>query len=499
MRSHLAANYGVPRRGMSLSLVAAVWLNLFASVADSAPAKSQDPIGRAVSDLVERSFESNFCAKDKKATVGLWTIPEDKSPVNAQAGKRIYEEMLSRFLRLRPKCVDVLDSAGVGVIVAHLQKSGALENNGDNVLAALSQEHQNVDFVVFPSLYAQSGSVLLSLRVVERESGKTRALTTPFSLPKTFTEGETSDSALPLDAAIKAAAQELLRSAGNVSEIQAGGIFFEGTEAQPPAGRFIREQLTSALVDSGSNPLTNKKIKVRGISIVPVDPTQVSAEDLSATSQARKSNAYELTGRYWIRGEALQLKLSLTDPDGGTVGWNGRIRLAEFKGMELKPQNPATFAVPLPKLNYAFQVTSPKGTAPVYRAGEELRLMIRLGKPAYIYCFYVDSKGGIQTILPLPPRLAGGRSNRLEPHKLLTIPDPAKDKFAFRFNADTVGEELVSCFACEHDIRAKLPVTLFPDAPATIPFLTIDKLRQIFAAIPNEPVAESLVTMTVTQ
>ena len=481
------------------ALLSVLVISFFNTSSRSQTPVQKNAIDQSVSELFERSFGKSYCTKDSKATVGLWTIAEDKSPVSGQATRRIYEEILARLLSLRPKCVDFLDSAGIAVIASHLQKSGALEENGDNVLAALGQEHQNVDFVAFPNLYSQSGNVLLTLRIVERATGKTRALTSPISLPKSLTGEEATDSALSLDVAIKAAAQELLRSAGNVSEIQAGGIFFEGTEAQPSAGRFIREQLTSALVESGSNPITNKKIKLRGISIEPADPEQVRAEDLSATSLARKANAYELSGRYWIRGEVIQLKLSLTDPDGGTVGWNGRIRIGEFKGMELKPQNSATFSAPLPKLNYAFQVTSPKGTAPVYRPGQELRLMIRLGKPAYVYCFYVDSKGGIQTILPLPARLAGGRSNKLVPQKLLLIPDPALDKFAFRFNSDTVGEELVSCFASEHDIGAKLPSTLFPDKPATIPFLTIDKLRQIFAKIPGEQVAESLVTITVTQ
>lgn len=461
--------------------------------------QQRDPLDQIVRDLYQKSFDQSFCAQGKKTSLGLWTISEEKSPVGSAATKRIYEELLSRLLSARPKCIDIIDSAGIGIIIDHLNKSGALEKNGDNVLAALSEAHQAVDMIVFPDLYAQSGKILLTLRIVERATAETRALTAPIELPKQFTSDVSSDSALPLDAAIKAAAKHLVQSASALKEIQAGGIFFEGTEAQPPAGQFIQEQLLSALVEQASNVLTNKTIRVRGISIEPATPEAVEASDLDSKAVARKNGAHFLSGRYWIRDDAFDLRVSFTQPDGGTIDWRGRIRLSEFKGMELRPRNPASLGTPLPKAAYAFQVTSPKGISPTYKAGDELQLMIRVGRRAWLYCFYVDSKGQVLPIFPVPQKLAGARSNQLEPNKLIKLPDPGKDVFRFTINSDTVGEELVSCYATVRDVRADLPPSLFPEQLSPIAFLTIDKLRQIFQGLKGAQVAESLVTMTITK
>jgi hypothetical protein len=351
--------------------------------------------------------------------------------------------------------------------------------------------------IVFPDLYAQSGKILLTLRIVERASAKTLALTAPIELPQQFTSDVSSDAALSLDAAIKAAADHLIQSAAGLKEIQAGGIFFEGTEVQPPAGQFIQEQLLSAMVEQGSNVLTNKTIRVRGISIEPATPGAVEASDLDSKAVARKNGSHFLNGRYWIRGDALDLRVSLIQPDGGTIDWRGRIRLSEFKGIELRPQNSASLGVPLPKAAYAFQVTSPKGISPTYKVGDELQLMIRIGREAWLYCFYVDSKGQVLPIFPAPPKLGGIRSNRLEPNQLIKLPDPEKDVFRFTINSDTVGEELVSCYATVRDVRADLPPSLFPEHLSTIAFLSIDKLRQIFRDLKDAQVAESVVTMTI--
>jgi hypothetical protein len=485
------------------ALVAAIILalicSIFVPVETFAQKRQRDPLDQIVRELFQKSFDQSFCATGQKTSLGLWAISEDKSPVGPSATKRIYEEVLSRLLRLRPKCVDVIDSAGIGIIIDHLHKSGALDENGGNVLAALSEAHQNVHMIVFPDLYAQAGNILLTLRIVERVSAKTRALTSPLALPKQLTNDGSSDTALSLEPAIKAAADQLIQSAPDLKEIQTGGIFFEATDAQPPAGRFIQEQLLGALIERGTNALTNKTIKVRGISLEPANPDAVKANELDSRAVARNNNAYDLSGRYWIRPDALDLRISLTRPDGATVGWRGQIRLSDLKGMELRPKNPASLAPPLPKGAYAFQVTSPKGVAPTYKADDELQLMIRVGRDAWVYCFYIDSKGQVLPIFPVPPKMAGERSNKLEANKLVRLPDPAKDTFRFRFNADTLGEELVSCYAANRDIRSDLPPSLFPDQLSPVAFLTLDRLRQTFRDIKDAQVAESLVTVTVTR
>ena len=463
----------------------------------AAAVQQPDPFGPAVRELFDKGLPASACAPGKRVSLGLWTIADEKSPFGPSADKRVYDEVLSRILALRPKCADVIDSAGIGVIADHLQKSGALQDNGGDVLAALAAAHQNVDVVLFPDVFVQKGKPFLTLRLVERSTARTLALTPPAAIPGELVGDSDADAAQSLDAAIKAATDTLLQTAPDLNEFHVAGFYFEATEAQPPAARYLQEQITAALIQRGSNPLTNKLIRARGVSIEAASPDSVKAEDLDTRAVTLNSGAYELTGRYWVRPDTLELRVSLTRPDGGTADWRGSIRLADLKGIELRPSNPASLATPLPKAGFAFQVTSPRGVGPVYKPGEDLQLLIRAGQPVWLYCFYVDSQGQITTIFPLPPRLMKDRTAKIEAGKLVQLPDPNRDGFRFRFNANTVGEELVSCYATTRDVTAELPATLFPDTLNPIPFLALDKLRQTFAALRDTQVAESLVTVTV--
>ena len=135
-----------------------------------------DTLDSAIAKLIEGTFGTKPCTSDERQTIGLWVFDEDKTPVSSATARRLHEELLSRLLAVRPKCVDVLDSAGIGVIIDYLSKSGALDKNGGNLIAALNDAGQNVDLIAFPSLYSQGGKTVLALRTVERKSGRTLAL-----------------------------------------------------------------------------------------------------------------------------------------------------------------------------------------------------------------------------------------------------------------------------------------------------------------------------------
>jgi Domain of unknown function (DUF4384) len=185
--------------------------------------------------------------------------------------------------------------------------------------------------------------------------------------------------------------------------------------------------------------------------------------------------------------------------DGGTIAWQGKVRLADFKDLELLPRNPEAAKHPLPQGAFAFQLTSPRGSAPFYKPGEELTLLLRLGQEATLYCFYVDSKGAIHTILPNPVRGNDPAASRFKAKVLYRLPDASRDPFRFRFTPDTVGEELVVCFASTRDVRTDLPVDLFPDRVRPVPFLTLDRLRELFGSLKDTRISEASVTVTVAQ
>jgi len=478
--------------------VAALLWTVAPSFAQQKPAPA-DPFQRVARAAFQGVVAAADCKNGKRFSVGLWPVPDDKSPLGASANRIVYQQVIAELLKARPKCVDVIDSVGVGGIADHLNKSGALDENGGNVLAALSASHQNVDFVYFPELVAQAGTVSLSLRGVQRETGRTVVQTAPAGLPAALLKEGASDAAVSLDAAVEAAASLLVNSVPGLKDLQLDGVFYETSGAQPPAGRYILDLLAGAITRRGSNPITGKLIRTRGIEIVPSAVEEASAADLNSDAVARRDGAYALSGRYWVRGDALDLNITLRAPDGGTTSWRGRVRLSDVRDLALRPVNAAVLSAPLSGGNYAFQVTTPRGASPTYRAREELNLLIRSAKPVWLYCFYVDSKAQVTPIVPVPAKFAGGETNRIDGGKLVRFPDPSKHPFRFRITQDTIGEEVVSCFGAARDVRSQLPATLFPDGLQVIPFLTLERVRSIFADLRDASIVESVVSINVTK
>jgi hypothetical protein len=458
-----------------------------------------DPV---VAELLSSAFPSKSCSNPEfHPTIGLWTFTQDQAPVSEGSARRIYDELLARIMKQKPRCVEVLDSAGIGAVIHHLSKSGALEQSGGNTLGALQEAHQAVDFVMFPDLFEQNGKVYLSMRVAERKTGRTEAVAQPVEIPASFTKAEVGDAAKSLHAALSAASAELLSGSQTITEITPTGLYFEDSFAQPEVGRFLMDQLLANLVQRGSNSITGKMLRVRAITMERSEPAEADEGDgggsILPEEKARLEGSYLLAGRYWLRGDALELVLTLTAPDGAKRMWRESIRRSEFEGMEVEPKNASALTPPLPPSDYVFEVTTERGVNPVFRAGDVLNLRIRLNRRAWVYCFYVNSMGGVTPIFPLPSDMAGNRKNPLKPKRTMLLPDPAVDKFRFRFTAETVGEELVSCYATGRDVARDLPDEMFPEKPAVVPFLTLDTVRQRFRMLPDAAVTESLITMTI--
>lgn len=481
----------------ALFFAVAVAAEISATRVWAATGKAADTLDLVVTRLLDSTFGVKPCASDTRQTIGLWVFEEDKVPIAGAAAKRLHQELLSRLLATRPKCIDVLDSSGIGAIITHLSKTGALDKNGGSVIAALTEAHQNVDLVAFPSLYNQGGKTVLALRVIERASGKTLALTAPVVVPNRYLGQDLSDEAISLVAAIKAASKHLAESAPDLKELRPLGIFFEDTSAQPAAGRYVMDQLVADLSNVASNVLTGKTLRIRSLSIEPAPKANGIIEPQELNDVVTDPSVYDLSGRYWIRGNAIDLRVSIKRGDGTTVAWQSKIRISDFRDLELRPINPAAALHPLPKGAFAFQLTSPKGTTPIYRSGDELNLFLRLGQEASVYCFYVDSKGGILTVLPNRFNSTDPKANRLAAKVLHRLPDASRDSFKFVFTSDTAGEEIVVCFASTRDARADLPSALFSEQTGPVPFLGLEQLRKLFADLKDTKVSEASVTVTV--
>lgn len=473
------------RRSALLALATlAVGLLAAPTTATPPPPPPADPIAAAVDDLLASDISRGSCLFGAKKTIGIWPFDEDKVPVQGRSAQRVYDEIVARLVGRRLPCVDVLDGTAIGAIVDHLNRTGALQKSGGNVVAALETANRKVDFVVMAQLYGQEGRVLLGLRAIERASGRTVAQTRPTPVPAVYLVGDIADLAMPLDGAIGRAAHHFALSIADLKAVRVGGVFYSDTAAQPPAGRYVGERLVAALTTEIANPLSGRALKV-------VDPR-------AGATVPPGEGEYELSGHYWPRGAAVDLKLAMRRADGATHSWAGRIRAEDFSGLTLKPINPSVGSDTAGQGPFLFELTTPRGRSPVYRPGEELTLSARTSREAWVWCFYVDAGGVTTTVLPNPHRKSG-IGNRLAAGEAQTLPDPKLDPFKFVFTADTLGEEIFRCFATSRDVRKDLPASFFPDPIAPIPAEEAGRLTDVFMKLPDVEIGEASVTVNVTR
>ena len=467
-------------------------LSAGAAVGQPAP---KDALGEAVEALTAAGVGGGSCLFGARRSLGIWPFEDDKVPVAPRAAQRVYEELLSRMLAQRWGCVDILDGSAIGVVVQHLARSGALQKSAGSVVAALEEANRRVDVVVFPSLYTQAGRTVLTLKAVERASGRTLAATQPVRVPDGYLVADIADLAVGLDAAVNRAAHQFALQVPDLREVRPVGVFFAESGAQPQAGRYLLERLTTALGAEVANPVSGRTLRIRDVAVTPPRAPQAPVEAATLEpAPAGEGPVYDLTGRYWVRGEAVDLKVTLRRGDGATYAWSGRIQAGDFRDLALRPVNAAAAAAPAAGAPFAFQLTSPRGDAPLYKPGEDLELFLRTGRDAFVYCFYVDTAGAVATVLPNPHR---PETPRFTAGTLHLLPDPAHDPFRFVFTADTAGEEMVACFATTRDVKGDLPRELFPNEIAPTPGLTLGRLRETFAGLADTTVAEAVVTVTV--
>ncbi|MCE1237837.1 MAG: DUF4384 domain-containing protein [Hyphomicrobiales bacterium] len=468
--------------GLAFVAVLASALGGRAAPPPNAPAPI-DPITAAVDELLAGEIGTGSCFFGAKKSIGIWPFAEDRVPVQAKSAQRVYDEIVARLVARRPPCLDILDGTAIGAIVAHLGHTGALQKKGGNVIAALEEANRRVDLVVMPQIYGQDGKIVLTLRGVERTSGRTLASTRPVIVPEVYLVGDLADLAVTLDAAIARAAHDFAVRVADLRAIRLGGFFYQDTAAQPAAGRYLMDRLVSALTGELANPVSGRALRVLEPSAASVDP-------------AGEPGVWEVAGRYWLRGDAVDVKIQLRRGDGATHAWAGRIRLPDLAGLALRPQNAAIGVDDPGHGPFAFRLVSPRGRTPIYRPGEELTLAARSDRDAWMWCFYVDSAGAVSTVLPNPYRRRPD-DNRIVAGEVKALPDPDRDPFRFVFNADTTGEEVVRCYATSRDVRRDLPPSFFPDPIGPIVGLDAARLDLAFARLADVEVGMAEVTVSV--
>jgi len=457
-----------------------------------------DPSEASMTAFAQQLFMPDFCTGADRRSIGIWSFDVDRIPVSGAVADRVYASALNTLVVNKPPCADVLDGSAIREIAEHLKRTGAFREAGDNPLLALEQANRSVSILILGDILAQDGAIYVAFRAVERESGVVVGQTKPWLLPEDYVRAAAADAALSLDVALKRAANQLVARAPTMRVLVPLGLYYQDTDAQPPLARYILDGLLGAIETETTSLLSGSTLRVVSPELRLAAKTGAIAtmddfDPLVAASSGIGDGAFELTGRYWRVGDAIDLKLAMRSQTDQRVSWQGRVRLAGLPDLEATPVN--SFLAAEGESAFLLQITSPRGAAPYYKPGEALTVFLRSDREAWLSCFYVDAAGSATMVLPNAYMADRSAQSRVAAGVLRALPDARLDPFEFRFTANTYGEEALRCFATTGDPAPHLPESLQGFTPLTADLAR--RLGAVFRSLPDMLVAEAILTVTV--
>ncbi len=493
-----ATRAGTCRRAWGIALLAAV-LALDTSWA-SAQAPGTDPSEAPMSAFVTQLFTPEFCDSTGRKSIGIWTFDADRIPVPVNVADRIYASALNTLIINKPNCVDVLDGSAIREIAELLKRTGAFREAGENPLLALEKANRDVAVLIRGEIFAQDGAVFVSFRAVERERGVVLAQSKPWQLPEDYIRSAAEDTALSLDVALQRAANQLVAKASAMQVLVPLGIYYQDTGAQPPLARYILDGLLGAIENETTSLLSGARLRIMPpeLRLAAKTGTITTVDDFDPLAGAGGrigESVYELTGRYWQVGDAIDLKLSLRSQAAELVTWQGRVRLAGLPDLAATPTNNALGMDG--ESAFLLQITSPRGAAPYYQPGEALTVFLRSDRDAWLSCFYIDAAGSVIMVLPNTYQTDRSAQSRISAGVLRALPDARQDPFEFRFTANTFGEEALRCYATTGDPGPHLPEPLKSGGFTPLTVDLARRLGALFRSLPDMLVAEAVLTVTV--
>lgn len=461
-----------------------------------------DPAEGAMNELAAQLFTSDFCSGAERRSVGIWAFDPDRIPVSAGVADRIYASALNTLIARKPACVDVLDGSAIRDIAEHLKRTGAFREAGENPLLALEKANRSVAILAQGDIFAQDNAVFVSFKAVERESAVVLGQTKSWRVPEAFVRSAAEDAALTLDVALRRAANQLVARAGRLNVLVPLGLYYQDTGAQPPLARYILDGLLGAIESETASLLSGPTLRVvppelrlatKSGAVTTID----DFDPLASAGGKAAGGVFELTGRYWQVGDAIDLKLVLRSQSAETVSWQGRVRLDGLPDLLATPKGGGHSAGALGESAFLLQLTSPRGAAPYYNPGEELTVFLRSDREAWLTCFYIDTEGLVTKVLPNGFQTDQGTGNRIAAGVLRALPDAQHDPFKFQFTAATLGEEALKCFATTRDPAPYLPEELQGAGFVPLSADLAGRLGAVFHSLPEMLVAEAVLTVTV--
>ena len=465
---------------------------------------ANDPVKDLVAELdtgLADHFGGDACATSQ--ALGVWPFDAAQLPLSAIAADQLYSDIVAELVTGAPPCLEVMDGEGIGTVLAYLHRTGALGEAGGNPVAALEAANRDVDIVILPKLFVRAGEVMLSLKAVARESGRTLAQTAAAALPAARSKVALADTARDLESAIEDAVRTLADQAHDMDRLVPVGIFFQDTDTQPEFARYFQERIVAGLVAAKSDVITDRVLSVlepefdlaadRGEILSPRD-----LDPLSRIAERDGSDGlYQLRGTYWRIGDVLDITLTIQNTERRAGSWQGRLSTDGLDGLAVAPSNPRIGGENSDAGSFAVLMTSPRGESPVYHPGEELTVYFRADRRVWLYCFYIDSGGTVTEVLPNMFVKDFAQGHMLTPYVLHALPDPRRDPFTFRIDDSTLGEERLKCIATTRNVTEELPPVLRGQSFNPVPNVVAAEIDKLFDALPDVQLSRASVTMTI--
>ena len=489
-------------RGLSVALV--VW---FSSAAHADPNARESVFTAFAEELVGQITDGNPSSLDKFFSyvrvrrIAVWPFREDQIPVSAAVAEELNAALEAALIRQSRGKFQFKARKELKPLIADMKDTGVLDDVDGAPIAALLKKAQEIDFLVIGSMRLDARALSLSYSAVGRD-GRVYGRSGPKRIVLSAGEIAGGSTALTPDQAIKAAAKHLAELVPDLTELRLGGIRFQDSGAQPPFALYLEEKMAAALQEVAVGLLSNRRIAVKRAEITNAQIARsrgmdVPHRDLRPKFADATAGAYMLTGTYWDFGDNLETRIALEDAAGKSVSWVGRISVDALGGLVFWPKTDLKALRETDGLGpISFQLSTPRGPDPAYRIGEKLDLLIRLGRDAWVYCFYRQENGETTQIFPNPHFWLKFREPKLPGGKLHTIPGP--DIFPFEFVLrEPAGLELVKCFAVSRDVTRELPNEFRGTTLSSLPQGSDMRLSSVFRRLPDVTLSEASVAVTV--
>jgi hypothetical protein len=422
--------------------------------------------GELAGQLRGKPVPTNMGTSNGKPKIAVIPFKDEKLPMNAAHGREFNALLVSSLFKIASNRFTIMTQDNLETLIEELIEAGQMDAKDSNAISALYSSNE-VDVMIFGHVERVGDELSIYYEAVNNKS-ETMALTEPRRVPWRSEYGRTYD-AYTLQVAVEQAARALATGAPKLRILRLGGVRYENSGELTDLSRYLEESLSIAFKKEYANSLAEKRIRVESIELSPTELSamhsmEVLGTDLKDENLGAEEGAYTLTGTYWLQGEIIEIRLSLTATGGGSLGWTGGVFESAVGNIALRPEG--DFGVWQRKDGMGpidFTLTTDKGHNPVYRVGETMNLLVQADRDIWLHCYNLQQDGLVFQIFPNRIQTDG----KVAGHRLHTIPG-MDNKFKFTIKPPS-GKELIKCFALGSDVADLLPPVFTQDEFIALP------------------------------